>query len=88
LQEIDKELKQYKGHGHFHKMFPQRWLPAATGILSEPFTEENQMVNSTMKMVKGKITEVHKNRIALLYTFEGKDFFGRENRDAMKVLLS
>lgn len=87
LQVIDKELKQYKGHGHFNKMFPQRWLPAATGILSEPFTEDNQMVNSTMKMVRGKITDAYKKRIELLYTSEGKDFFGRENREAMKELL-
>ena len=87
LQVIDKELKQYKGHGHYNKMFPQRWLPAATGILSEPFTEENQMVNSTMKMVRGKITEAYKKRIEALYTADGKDFFDKENLEAMKELL-
>lgn len=85
---IEKELQQYKGHGHYHKLFPQRWLPAAVGILSEPFTEDNQMMNSTLKMVRGKITEYYKNRIQSLYTSEGKDFHSKDNQEAMRKLLS
>jgi long-chain acyl-CoA synthetase len=87
LQLIEKELHQYKGHGHYHKMFPQRWLPAASGILSEAFTEDNHMMNSTMKMVRGKITEKYRDRIELLYTSDGKDFYGKENAEAMTKLL-
>jgi len=87
LHVLDKELQQYKGHGHYHKIFPQRWLPSATGILSEAFTEENHMMNSTLKMVRGKITERHLKRILSLYTSEGKDFYGAENTEAMQILL-
>ncbi|MBK7028399.1 MAG: AMP-binding protein [Bacteroidales bacterium] len=88
LHILDKELQHYKGHGHYHKMFPQRWLPAATGILSEAFTEDNHMMNSTLKMVRGKITEAYKDRINLLYTAEGKDFYSKENMEAMKKMLT
>jgi long-chain acyl-CoA synthetase len=87
LHVLDKELQQYKGHGHYHKMFPQRWLPSATGILNEAFTEENHMMNSTLKMVRGKITERYQQRIQSLYTSDGKDFFGTENTEAMRMLL-
>lgn len=88
LHIIDKELQQYKGHGHYRNMFPQRWLPAAVGILSEAFTEDNHMMNSTMKIVRGKINAAYKSRIESLYTAEGKDFYGKENMKAMRDLLS
>jgi len=88
LHIIEKELQQYKGHGHYHKMFPQRWLPAAVGILSEPFTEDNQMMNSTLKMVRGKITSHYHDRIQSLYSSEGKDFYGQDNQEAIRKLLS
>lgn len=85
---LDKELQQYKGHGHYRDMFPQRWLPSAAGILSEGFTEANHLMNSTMKMVRGKITERYQKKIEFLYTSEGKDIFNRENMEAMKELLA
>ncbi|NVO20113.1 MAG: AMP-binding protein [Bacteroidetes bacterium] len=87
LHMLEKELQHYKGHGHYNKMFPQRWLPAAVGILSESFTEENHLMNSTMKMVRGKITDRYQKRIQKLYTSEGKDFFNEENLKAMGELL-
>lgn len=87
LHILEKELAHYKGHGHYHNMFPQRWLPAATGILSEAFTEDNHMMNSTLKMVRGKITERYRQRIDMLYTADGKDFYSKENQDAMRLLL-
>ena len=44
-------------------MFPERWLPATFAVLSEPFTEQNQMINSTMKMVRGKIEKAYAARL-------------------------
>lgn len=87
LHKLEKELLAYRGHGHFKEMFPQRWLPAATGILSESFTEENHMLNSTMKMVRAKIVERYKDRIDGLYTPAGRDFYSKENLAVMKDLL-
>ncbi|HPT11884.1 MAG TPA: long-chain fatty acid--CoA ligase, partial [Bacteroidales bacterium] len=48
------------------------WLPVAIGVLNESFNEENGMVNSTMKIVRGKITERYKDFIDWLYTPMGK----------------
>ena len=57
LKLIETELLEYRTNGKYGDMFPQRWLPAAIGILKEGFTEENRMMNSTLKMVRGTITE-------------------------------
>ena len=65
-------------------MFPERWLPSTFAILPEPFTEQNQMINSTMKMVRGKIEKAYAQRIDSLYTSEGKQIFNQENLDSLK----
>ena len=69
-------------------MFPQRWMPASIAVLAEPFTEENHMVNSTMKIVRGKITEHYKNRIEYLYKPESKDICNEHNMDAVMKILA
>jgi long-chain acyl-CoA synthetase len=53
-------------------MFPHRWLPVALGILNESFNEENGMMNSVMKIVRGKITTKYQDLIDWLYTPMGK----------------
>ena len=65
---IEDEIKIYRTGGEFEEMFPQRWLPASIAILNEGFTEENHMMNSTMKIVRGKITEYYQEWINYLYT--------------------
>jgi long-chain acyl-CoA synthetase len=84
---IGHELNQYRKHGHYGSMFPHRWLPAAIGILPAPFSEDNHMINTTMKMVRGKITETYKPLIDFLYTSEGKDLYHKKNIENMKVFL-
>jgi len=84
---IGHELNHYRKHGHYGNMFPHRWLPAAIGILPVGFTEENQMMNSTMKMVRGKITANYKPLINFLYTSDGKDLYHKMNLENMKAFL-
>lgn len=78
LKLIDGEINQFKD-GKYKDMFPSRWLPATFAILGEPFTEQNKFMNSTLKIVRGKITEFYKNRIDYMYTSEGKDVFNHQN---------
>ncbi len=80
LKLIQKQINAFTTGGEHENMFPQRWIPSATAILGEPFTEENQMLNSTLKMVRRKIAEFYKNRIDFLYTPEGKDICNHQNR--------
>jgi long-chain acyl-CoA synthetase len=66
-------------------MFPERWLPASIQILPEAFTEQNHMLNSTMKMVRGKITERYAKEIDFLYTPESKNIVNPSNIAALRI---
>lgn len=84
LQLIDASVARFKKGGDLEAMFPDRWLPTGLAILAEPFTEQNQMINSTMKMVRGKIEKAYAERIEYLYTPEGKQLLNQQNIDALK----
>jgi long-chain acyl-CoA synthetase len=79
LNLLDGEIGKFKSGGPFAKEFPERWIPSAVAVLGEAFTEENKFMNSTLKMVRGKITEFYKNRIDYLYTPEGKNICNHQN---------
>ena len=80
---IQQEVNQFKKGGKYEGIFPERWLPAAIGIVEEPFTEQNKMINSTMKMVRGKITEHYKEKIEFLYTVDAKKIINKVNIEAL-----
>jgi long-chain acyl-CoA synthetase len=88
LTRIGKELQEYSPSGKFSEMFPRRWLPAAVGILGDGFTEENHLINSTMKIVRGKIIERHKELIDFLYTPEAKVITNPRNLRTIKEFLA
>lgn len=69
---IENEVNEYRTNGKYGSMFPQRWLPVAIGILEENFTEDNGLMNSTMKIVRGKIMEKYASLIEYLYTPDAK----------------
>lgn len=70
---IQSQIARFKKGGDLADMFPDRWLPATFAVLPEPFTEQNGMVNSTMKIVRGKVEKAYVDRLELLYTPEGKN---------------
>ncbi len=82
LRKIERQINAFKKGGEFEGMFPDRWLPAAFAVLAEPFTEQNQMINSTMKMVRGKIEKAYQSRIDYMYTAEGKAVQNDQNLNA------
>lgn len=84
---LHEELAAYRTGGRYADFFPERWLPSAVGILSEGFTEENRMMNSTMKIVRGKITDHHHELLEYLYLPEARDFRHKKNREAIRKLL-
>ena len=69
---IQQEVDNYKGTGKFSKLFPERWLPASVVLLSEAFTEENHLLNSTLKKVRGKINDHFSKEIDFLFTAEAR----------------
>jgi len=83
LRLIQAEVDQYKKGGKFENMFPERWLPATIAVLPEAFTEQNHLLNSTMKIVRGTITEYFEEELALLYTPEAKNIMNERNLKAI-----
>jgi len=81
LQLIQAEVDKFKKGGELEETFPERWLPTAIAVVGEPFTEENKMLNSTLKIVRRNIETFYKDRIEFLYTPEGKDIFNHQNRN-------
>jgi long-chain acyl-CoA synthetase len=88
LKVLQKQLSQFKKDGKLGHMFPQRWLPAASIILPEPFTEANQLLNSTMKVVRKKVEEHFGQQINYLYTAQGKDFMSEINKKNLSIFLA
>ena len=87
LEKIQDEVNSYRKGGRNYGAFPERWLPAAVCVLPEPFTEQNHMVNSTMKIVRGKVEQAYKDRMDYAYTPEGKDIMNHMNMAALAALL-
>jgi Long-chain acyl-CoA synthetases (AMP-forming) len=84
LKIIQGEIDAYKSGGKFADSFPERWLPATVAVLPEAFTEQNHLLNSTMKMVRGKINEYFSKELEFLYTPEAKNIVNQKNIDALK----
>jgi len=83
---LENELNEYRTHGKYGNMFPQRWLPVAIGILEEGFTEENGLLNSSMKIVRGKIMDKYMDLIDYLYTPNAKDISNESNIEEIEKM--
>lgn len=85
IRSIEEEINRYR-HGDRKGIFPTRWLPAAFSLLEDGFTEENKLMNSTMKIVRLKIIETHRERIDFMYTSQGKDHYNNQNLECISKL--
>ncbi len=83
LNKLQSEINEYKKGGKYEGMFPERWLPAAVAVIGEPFTEQNGLVNSTMKIMRVKVEERYANRIESLYASGAKSIENKENMEAL-----
>ena len=86
LNLIENEVNEYRTNGKYGKMFPQRWLPVAIGILDQGFTEDNGLMNSSMKIVRGKIMDKHQELIDFLYTPEAKAVTNERNIEEVEKM--
>ncbi|MEX0602885.1 MAG: long-chain fatty acid--CoA ligase, partial [Bacteroidota bacterium] len=86
LKLLEEEIDEYFQGGNHAGKFPERWLPAGVAVLGEGFTEQNRLLNSTLKMVRGRIADFYKNRLDYLFTPEGKTICNHQNRTIIKRL--
>ncbi len=86
LQIIQEELNTLKEEAHFN--FPARWLPSTLVILKESFTEQNKLLNSTMKVVRPKVEAHFSEEIDYLYSPKAKNFLSETNAHNLRTFLN
>ena len=79
LELLQDEVNMYRKGGRLFGAFPERWLPAAVCVLPEPWTEQNHFLNSSMKVVRGRVEEAYKAHMEFAYTPEGKNIINEMN---------
>ncbi len=79
LGKIQEEVNSYRKGGRNSGAFPERWLPAAIYVLPEPWTEQNHFLNSSMKVVRGRVEEAYKANMEFAYTPQGKNIVNPMN---------
>ncbi len=84
LERLLKDVNMYRPGGRMEGEFPERWLPAAVCVLPEPWTEQNHFLNSSMKVVRGRVEEAYKDHMAYAYTPEGKEILNPMNLASLK----
>ncbi len=83
LRLIQADVDSYRKGGIRAGRFPEKWLPTAIVVCEEPFTEKNGLVNSTGKVVRGKVEKHFEKRIEYAYTPEGKQLINSQNMAAL-----
>ncbi len=69
------------------RRFPSQWVPSVFAIVPEPFSEANRMINSTMKMVRYRITDAYQDEIDYLYTEEGSRIENPRNLERIGTMF-
>jgi len=88
LRLLEGEIAKLRAGGESGGLFPDRWLPSAIAVLDEPFSEQNRFLNTTLKMVRGKIAAGYAARLEYLFTAEGRDVANGPNRRAIASLFA
>lgn len=83
LEKIQIEVDMFRKGRSEEGLFPQKWLPAAICVLPEGFTEQNGMLNSTSKVVRGKVEKAYEEKMTYAYTVEGKNVVNSLNLSAL-----
>ncbi len=87
-KQLKNEMLLFSKQKEFQGKFPGKWIPSNFQIIAEAFSEDNQMINSTLKMVRHKITETYQNRLDLMYGAKAQDKAQLENIKVLQGLVS
>ena len=85
LEILNEEFESYRKASAGEKTIPPSWRPTAFEVIPKVFSEEDQLVNSTMKLVRYKVVEFYSDRIEAMY--KDLDVQNERNLAAMKELF-
>ncbi len=90
--ELNKSIKDqillFAKQIEFKDKFPSKWIPSNFQIIADEFSEDNKMINSTLKMVRHRITETYKSRLDLMYGDKARQNALDENIKVLSTLLN
>jgi len=88
LEVVSKSVMSFASDFSYKDAFPKQWTPSVFYIAPEPFTEQNGMVNSTMKIMRFKVLANYKQAIDRMYTVDGKVENQRVNAETLMQIIS
>ncbi len=80
-----REFEAYRVVSDGEKSIPPAWRPTVFEIIPKAFSEDDQLINSTMKLVRHKVVEFYADRIQAMY--EDLDSKNPRNLAAIKELF-
>jgi long-chain acyl-CoA synthetase len=87
MEAVRESFFSFQRQEAFRNRFPRRWLPATFQILEDGFTLSNRLMNSTMKIVRYRVTETYRELLDTMYTAEGDRPDNPRNRAVLKELF-
>jgi long-chain acyl-CoA synthetase len=87
LDEIRSSFYAFKNQETYRDRFPEQWTPATFQIVEEHFSEENKLINSSMKMVRFRVIETYQHLLDRMYAPDGPNHKNEGNREAVKNLF-
>ncbi|TVR87422.1 MAG: AMP-dependent synthetase [Spirochaetaceae bacterium] len=87
LNELSEAITIFRKDPAFKTRFPGQWVPTTFQVVTEAWSVENRLLNSTSKLVRHKVAEHHSDLIEYMYTDEGSTWHNHGNIDACRVVL-
>jgi long-chain acyl-CoA synthetase len=86
LNKVKGDMNRFKQEPAYQGQFPEKWTPSTLFIAPEPFSEDNKMINSTLKMVRHKITTHYQDEIDTMYGPEGQKMVNDLNIQSIRKI--
>ena len=79
INKLKSEIFLFNQQKEYKDKFPKKWIPSNFQIIEEEFSETNRMINSSLKMVRHKITETYHDRLDSMYVSNSQKIALEEN---------
>ena len=66
---------------------PPQWIPGTFAIIKDEFSEKDQLINSTMKLVRYKVKDMYLERIEGMYQEGGSDINKEKNLEVLRSYI-
>ncbi|OHD72521.1 MAG: AMP-dependent synthetase [Spirochaetes bacterium RBG_13_68_11] len=83
---LQDEFARYKADPKAKKV-QANWMPAVFQVVAEGFSDKDGTVNSTMKIVRHRIVELHRGLIDYSYTTEGSKTMNPRNLETLRAMF-